>query len=485
MNRASGLLLLGACAMGISARGGDLTVNFGGAGNEVFFDTNAAAPPTTIRTNTLMLNSATADSKLTLVNPLNLNGAARNLQVNSNIVEPTGGLRGGAFTYTKTGGPRILAILGLQGGGVEHGSTPVWLDAGHSATFNASYACGTSVIGWIDVANSRRYQTWGMCELLLAEAWGSRFREPRRTEALCRVAVAASAALPIERYGRALTSDFQARCWIGLANGRRILADFRGAQAALVEAQRFLAAGTGNPLEKAGWLDIRASLLVAQHKHREAEECIGRAIRIYVQLGEKHALGSALIKRAKVCEAIEQNDRAIVLSRYGLELVEPERDPSLVLGGWLNLICCLHAAGRERDALAALAQSRPLYLRSDDRSTVLRFQWLEGLIAASLGRDEQAEGCLRGAREGFIQLGVALQAGEVALELAGLLCRQGRTAEVRALATETIALFESLEIRREALAAFILLRQAAERDRVTEALLRRLGNSLREPRARG
>ena len=72
-------------------------------------------------------------------------------------------------------------------------------------------------------ANSRRYQTWGMCELLLAEAWGSRFREPRRTEALCRVAVAASAALPIERDGRALTSDFQARCWIGLANGRRIL----------------------------------------------------------------------------------------------------------------------------------------------------------------------------------------------------------------------------------------------------------------------
>jgi tetratricopeptide (TPR) repeat protein len=332
-------------------------------------------------------------------------------------------------------------------------------------------------------ANSRRYQTWGMCELLLAEAWGSRFREPRRTEALCRVAVAASNALPIERYGRALTSDFQARCWIGLANGRRILADFRGAQAALVEAQRFLAAGTGNPLEKAEWLDIRASLLVAQHKHREAEECIGRAIRIYVQLGEKHALGSALIKRAKICEAIEQHNRAIVLSRFGLELVEPEREPSLVLGGWLNLICCLHAAGRERDALAALAQSRPLYLRSDDRSTVLRFQWLEGLIAASLGRDEQAEGCLREARDGFIQLGVALAAGEVSLELAGLLCRQGRTAEVRALAVEMIALFESLETRQESLAAFLLLRQAAERDRVTEALLRRLGAALREPRA--
>jgi tetratricopeptide (TPR) repeat protein len=334
-------------------------------------------------------------------------------------------------------------------------------------------------------ANSRRYQTWGVCELLLDEAWRSRFKEPRRTEALCRVAVTASAGLPVDRYGRALACDFQARCWIGLANGRRILADFRGAQTALVEAQKLLASGTGNPLEKAGWLDIRASLLAAQNKYREAEECVGRAIRIYFQFGEKHALGSALIKRGMICEAIEQTGRAIVLSRFGLELVEPERDASLVLGGWLNLIHCLRTAGRDRDALAALTQARSLYLQSDDRTTVLRFQWLEGSIAVSLGRDEQAEGCLREARDGFIQLGVALAAGEVSLELAGLLCRQGRTAEVRALATETIALFESLEIQREALAAFILLRQAAERDRVTEALLRRLGNSLREPRARG
>jgi tetratricopeptide (TPR) repeat protein len=334
-------------------------------------------------------------------------------------------------------------------------------------------------------ANSRRFQTWSVCEALLDEAWGSRFREPRRTEALCRVAVNACAGLPADRYGSALTHDFQARCWIGLANGRRIVGDLRGAQTALIEAQRLLAAGTGNALEKAGWLDIRASLLVAQRKYREAEECIGRAIQVYFRFREKHALGSALIKRGLISEAIEQADRAIVLSRVGLELVDPERDPSLVLGAWLNLSLSLHTAGRDRDALAALAQARPLYLRSDDRTTVLRFQWLEGSIASSLGRDEQAEGCLREAREGFIHVGAALEAALVSLDLVGLHLRQGRTAEVRELAAQMIEVFESLDSRQEALAAFILLRQAAERDRVTEALLKRLSASLRGPQARG
>jgi len=333
--------------------------------------------------------------------------------------------------------------------------------------------------------NSRRYQTWSMCELLLNEAWSSRFKDPRCTEALCRVAVAASAGLPVERHGRAPTCDLQARCWLGLANGRRILADFRGAQTALVQAQRLLAAGTGNPVERAGWFDIRASLLFAQRKFREAEECVGRAIRLYFEFGDKHALGSALIKRGIICEAIEQADRAIVLTRAGLELVDLERDPSFVLGAWLNLTHALHSAGRDRDALAALTQSRPLYLRSDDRTTVLRFQWLEGSIAVALGRDEQAEGCLRETRDGFVQLELAQEAALVSLDLAALLYRRGRTAEVCSLAAQMIAIFESLETRQEALAAFILLRQAAERGHVTEALLQQIGARLREPQARG
>ena len=97
--------------LGLSARDGDLAVNFGGAGAEVFFN-NFTTSPTgtagTINTNILVLNGAQANAKLTLANPLNLNGAARTLQLENNVVELTGGLRGGAFTYTKTGAATLL-----------------------------------------------------------------------------------------------------------------------------------------------------------------------------------------------------------------------------------------------------------------------------------------------------------------------------------------------------------------------------------------
>lgn len=97
--------------LGLSARDGDLSVNFGGAGAEVFFNnftTNTTGTPATINTNIFVLNGAQANGKLTLANPLNLNGAARTLQLENNTVELTGGLRGGLFTYTKTGAATLL-----------------------------------------------------------------------------------------------------------------------------------------------------------------------------------------------------------------------------------------------------------------------------------------------------------------------------------------------------------------------------------------
>jgi autotransporter-associated beta strand protein len=107
-------------AQGFGARGGDLTINFGGAAAEVFFDTNTGAAASTIRTSTLVLNGATSDSKLTLQNPLNLNGAARTIQVDANTAAITGGINGtGAFNLTKTG-PGTLDLNGpvAHGGGL-------------------------------------------------------------------------------------------------------------------------------------------------------------------------------------------------------------------------------------------------------------------------------------------------------------------------------------------------------------------------------
>ena len=87
---------------GFGARGGALTLNFGGAGADVLFDTATAAAANRIRTNTLVLNGATADSNITLVNPLDINGAARSIQVSSQTAILQGGIKGGTFAVSKT-----------------------------------------------------------------------------------------------------------------------------------------------------------------------------------------------------------------------------------------------------------------------------------------------------------------------------------------------------------------------------------------------
>lgn len=332
------------------------------------------------------------------------------------------------------------------------------------------------------VHNSRKFKTWGLCELLLEEGWAQRFRAPDRTETLSRLAVAISSELQPGGYGADRLNDLRGRCWIALANGRRILGDFMSANAALDQAQRLLALGTGGLVERAHWLDIRSSLSIAQRDLAAADRAAALASGIYFEIRDCHGLGSSLLRRATIAEALFEVERAIVFGRAGLELIDAERDPSLLLGGWLNLIRSLHSAGRHREAFAALGRARPAYIESGDRTTFLRFQWLEGSVAAALGREEQAEGCLRETRAGFLQLGIAHDAAIVSLDLAGLLARQGRNAEVCQLATEMIAIFESRDSRTEGLAALILLRQAGERERITEALLQRLRGSLRESR---
>ena len=105
-------------AMGFSARGGALTVNLGGAAAEVPFNnftTNANGAIGAINSNTLWLNNPTADSKITLANPINLNGADRTIQVDANTAELTGGITGtNNITKSGTGTLRLIPALDVN-----------------------------------------------------------------------------------------------------------------------------------------------------------------------------------------------------------------------------------------------------------------------------------------------------------------------------------------------------------------------------------
>jgi len=70
----------------------------------------------------------------------------------------------------------------------------------------------------------------------------------------------------------------------------------------------------------------------------------------------------------------------------------------------------------------------------------------------------------------------------VALDLAVLLSEQGRTQELKSLALDLLAVFESREIHRESTAVLILFRRACEEERLTAKLARQFASLLRKGR---
>ena len=81
--------------------------------------------------------------------------------------------------------------------------------------------------------------------------------------------------------------------------------------------------------------------------------------------------------------------------------------------------------------------------------------------------EEEAEVSLGEARAAFLERGIAFDAALVSLDLAMVHARRGDTGEVQRLAAEMLPIFESRDVRSEALAALVLLRGTVETERVS------------------
>jgi tetratricopeptide (TPR) repeat protein len=233
-------------------------------------------------------------------------------------------------------------------------------------------------------------------------------------------------------------------------------------------------------LQQDFFLEVYQKNLQIIQRYGESEDLLNETITIYRAAGQNHALGRALIRKGMVHGYVGDRDAEVGLVREGLELIDVESEPQLVIAAWQNLILALHRRGENREALTLLTRTRPLYLAEAQRTTRIRFQWLEGNVAHALGRHEQAEGCLNEVRRRFIEEGIATDAALATLDLAGVLVAQGRYAEVQELAAETLVVFRAHGMATSAIASFVLLQRAAEKEAITAALLGQIGESLRK-----
>src|SRR3954454_23234520 len=323
-----------------------------------------------------------------------------------------------------------------------------------------------------------RFHALKLCDLPLKRSRGSWFRDPARAVELARMAVETAAWLDAGYYGEGLVEEERALAWAHLGNAYRIASDLRSSEEALLRAEEHHQRAGEDALTGAQILSFQASLRTSQGRFNEAAEILDQAIAVYREARDRHLEGKALIKKGTVLGYAGRYQEAARIVQRGLSRIDLLEEPHLLVTARHNLIWYLNESGRHAEALDNLQLTRALYLELGEQTHLIRLRWLEGRIARDLGRLDQAETALREARDGFVERGIGFDAARVSLDLATIYLRQGRTAELKRLATEMVPVFESRDVHQEALAALLLFRQAADAEEVTLGLLERISGYL-------
>lgn len=274
--------------------------------------------------------------------------------------------------------------------------------------------------------NHPRFQTWGLLEGLIREAQEKTFNDPGSAEVVGRLALKLAPHLDDSYYGTERIEDLQARAWGYRGNARRVGGDLQGADGALEKALGHLQRGTGDSLEKAILLDLKASLRKNQYRFGESLRLSGRAAAIFQGLGEVHKVGRTLVNMATAHEYRGEPESAIALLHRSLDLIDFSQEPRVLVVTSHNLIYSLTSAGRLMEAQGLFTKMRPLYEKFPEPWIQNRRKWAEGRIALGLARYRTAETLLLEARDGFTFAGVPYYSAFVAQDLASLRTRWQR-----------------------------------------------------------
>ncbi|MER5749276.1 helix-turn-helix domain-containing protein [Streptomyces sp. NPDC002088] len=125
--------------------------------------------------------------------------------------------------------------------------------------------------------------------------------------------------------------------------------------------------------------------------------------------------------------------RAAQAAEFALALAPQAGDPALVAHMHRSVARTLLAEGRLAEADASLAKAAELYRQLQIRTELANCHWMRGYVSAQNGDLERAEGELREAMAMLAAKRAALYSSQVAVELADVLHRRGKSEEAAAL----------------------------------------------------
>ncbi|MGY6023974.1 tetratricopeptide repeat protein [Streptomyces spinosirectus] len=161
--------------------------------------------------------------------------------------------------------------------------------------------------------------------------------------------------------------------------------------------------------------------------------------------------------------------RAAQAAEFALALAPQSGDPALVARMHRSVARTLLAEGRTAEADASLVKAAELYRTLQIRTELANCHWMRGYVYAQNGELGRAETELRQALDMLSAKRAALYSSQVAVELADVLHRRGKSAEAAALLQDVLSDLSSERGALHSAAAHRLLGIIADDARDTEA----------------
>lgn len=328
------------------------------------------------------------------------------------------------------------------------------------------------------VKNDPRLHVWGLYNLLLNEGRKVVRQDRGAAVGLYYLAWMIAQKLSPEVYGDTRVRDFQAIAATELGNAKRLYGDLRGAEEDLARAEELLDLGTGDLLDRAYLLGIRATLKSDLGYFDDASTLFREAVSCAHQMGDRQLEATYLVAWSSSVGWVDP-ERALELAERAEAKLEPAADPHLQLGvrhlraGWMSEL------GRTGEARGLLEENRYLYATFPDPVTQGRLLRLEGLLARNEEQLEEAELKLRDLVALYERHDFDLDLALAGVELSQVLSLRGKVAEAGSILRGLYPFLESRKLHNDILRSWLVLQEAVQRDAVQAQMFRDLAMTLR------
>lgn len=311
------------------------------------------------------------------------------------------------------------------------------------------------------VSHHARFWTTPFCDLLLDRSQKARFNDPAVMMHFARLATLVAGKLDQKQGNERQIREYRVRSWTTLANALRVSGDLNSADRALLQARQQLGEDRSSLGVKADLLSHLSSLRFDQRRFQEAlassreDISIRRDLHLPVE-----------VARAFVSQALSLGEggfplQALEMLAEAEPLAKTARDVRLSLIIQHNRARFTLLSGEPAEAQRLHRAMEPLHEQVADPLIQVKTIWLEAQILAATDQLHESFDLFGSVRGRFLDYGNTYEAAHAGLEAAALSIKLGRKIEARRLAAAAMREFGARGIKRDYLAALILLRQAS------------------------